>query len=144
MVIGIFLVVLSPMIALYELTHLKRLQRMGETGGEDNLEINSHETVEPIDGRNDLPSYDEITKSTRPVRYPRMLDVDSLSNSSQTRPPAYTDIARTESMQSKVSSQLQFSTCSSKSNSIATISPSSQVEARADQSVSANHSGRRT
>lgn len=67
------------------------------------------------------------------MRYPRMLEVDSLSNNSNTAaplPPAYKDVARTESMQSKASFYQQHQLCGSiKSDDVATIAPSSQTDA---------------
>ncbi len=104
------------------------------SGGDANETVPSR-----LESRGDLPTYDEIItakSSHSSMRYPRRLDVDSLSNSSSSAPmpPAYNEVARTESLHSKASQlqqqqQQQFVCGSIKSDEVATIAPSSQTDA---------------
>ncbi|KAI2807610.1 hypothetical protein RDWZM_005115 [Blomia tropicalis] len=143
-IIGGFLVILSPLIALYELINLKQLSGNGISGDSSENSglpnghaINSEGGVQMSNAdheyNNDLPTYDDVAKNDQDssrtsqcsasIRtYPRRLDVDSLSSGSigPVPPPSYNDIARSGSMQTTLSDK-----------SVATITPSSQIQSRA-------------
>lgn len=138
------MVILSPLIALYELINLKQLSGNGISGDSSENSglpnghaINSEGGVQMSNAdheyNNDLPTYDDVAKNDQDssrtsqcsasIRtYPRRLDVDSLSSGSigPVPPPSYNDIARSGSMQTTLSDK-----------SVATITPSSQIQSRA-------------
>lgn len=135
MVIGIFLMVISPILAFYEMVCTKQLANFIDSHNRSTNEVNSnvginvdqHESI-IVSDQNDLPSYDDITKSS-PIQlnsecaYPRRLNADTLSISSQgVSPPSYQDIVCVGSIHSKSSETLNETT-----RQVATISPSSQI-----------------
>lgn len=112
MVIGLFLIVISPILAFYEMIITKQLENFinrhhgrqaGESGGEPNTAGNNRDSVIVCD-QNDLPCYNDVGKVSSPVQYqtgyPRRLDPDQLDSSGQTVLPSYNEIIRTQSIHS--------------------------------------------